>query len=140
MNPGATTCPSASMTRSAAAPLYLPTPTIFPCCTATSAWNAGSPEPSTTRPFLMSRSYAGMRGDPNSRPKLAAEVASQLLHAGTAGAGLGVRVVVRVGVDVVGVDPAVTVSDELDAGDADVVGGEERLIAALQIAVDVVDD
>src|SRR5438270_8610930 len=61
MNPGATTRPSASMTRSAAAPLYLPTPTIFPLCTATSAWNAGSPEPSTTRPLLMSRSYAMMR-------------------------------------------------------------------------------
>src|SRR5712664_2941258 len=38
--------------------LNLPTPTIFPWCTATSAWNDGPPEPSTTRPFLMSRSYA----------------------------------------------------------------------------------
>src|SRR5215469_3672395 len=60
MNPGATTRPCASIVRLAAAPLYLPTPTIFPFCTATSAWNAGSPEPSTTRPFLMSRSYAMM--------------------------------------------------------------------------------
>src|SRR6516225_3328025 len=58
MTPGATTRPSASIVRLAEAPAYLPTPTIFPPCTATSAWNAGSPEPSTTRPFLISRSYA----------------------------------------------------------------------------------
>src|SRR5215469_13659124 len=58
MNPGATTRPSASIVRLADAPAYLPTPTIFPPCTATSARNAGSPEPSTTVPFLMSRSNA----------------------------------------------------------------------------------
>src|SRR5258708_11145377 len=58
MKPGATTRPSASIVRLAAAPAYLPTPTILPPCTATSAANAGSPEPSTTRPFLMSRSNA----------------------------------------------------------------------------------
>src|SRR5262245_9443303 len=58
MKPGATTRPSASIVRSAAAPAYLPTPTILPFCTATSAANAGSPEPSTTRPFVISRSYA----------------------------------------------------------------------------------
>src|SRR5271156_1609917 len=58
MNPGATTRPSASIVRLAAAPAYLPTPTILPSCTATSAANAGSPEPSTTRPFLINRSYA----------------------------------------------------------------------------------
>src|SRR4051795_9796664 len=46
------------MVRSAAAPFDLPTPTILPSLTATSAWNAGSPEPSTTRTFLMSRSNA----------------------------------------------------------------------------------
>src|SRR5215469_4718302 len=61
MNPGATTRPAASIVRLPAAPLCFPTPTIFPPCTATSAWNDGSPEPSTTRPFLMSRSYAMMR-------------------------------------------------------------------------------
>src|SRR5262249_38069022 len=49
--------PSASMTRVADS-LNLPTPTIFPWCTATSAAKEGPPEPSTTRPFLMSRSYA----------------------------------------------------------------------------------
>src|SRR5439155_24630296 len=58
MNPGATTRPAASIVRLAAAPFDLPTPTILPSCTATSAANAGSPEPSTTRPFLISRSYA----------------------------------------------------------------------------------
>src|SRR2546428_3589889 len=57
MNPGATTRPSALMVRVAAS-LNFPTPTIFPWCTATSAWNEGPPDPSTTRPFVMSRSYA----------------------------------------------------------------------------------
>src|SRR6516165_1111667 len=58
MKPGATTRPAASIVRLAAAPAYLPTPTILPSWTATSAAKAGSPEPSTTRPFLMSRSNA----------------------------------------------------------------------------------
>src|SRR5262249_35107070 len=57
MNPGATARPSALMMRVADS-LNLPTPTIFPWCTATSAAKEGPPEPSTTRPFLMSRSYA----------------------------------------------------------------------------------
>src|SRR4030095_10747637 len=57
MNPGATARPSALMMRVADS-LNLPTPTIFPWCTATSAVKEGSPEPSTTRPFVMSRSYA----------------------------------------------------------------------------------
>src|SRR5215813_10950928 len=57
MNPGATARPSASIMRVADS-LNLPTPTIFPWCTATSAVKEGPPEPSTTRPFLMSRSYA----------------------------------------------------------------------------------
>src|SRR4051794_31363625 len=56
MKPGATTRPSASIVRFAV-PSDLPTPTILPWCTATSAWNAGSPEPSTTRPFLIRRSW-----------------------------------------------------------------------------------
>ena len=46
----------------------------------------------------------------------------------------GVRIVIRVGVDVVGVRPAVLVDDELDAGDADVVGREERLPASRSAA------
>src|SRR2546427_12432010 len=58
MNPGATTRPAASMVRLASAPAYLPTPTILPSCTATSAINPSSPVPSTTRPFLIKRSYA----------------------------------------------------------------------------------
>src|ERR1700710_1942240 len=56
MNPGATTRPSALIVRRAEA-LDLPTPTIFPSCTATSAWNKGSPEPSAIRAFLINRSY-----------------------------------------------------------------------------------
>src|SRR5262252_1368623 len=58
MNPGATTRPAASMVRVAAAPAYLPTPTIVPSCTATSARNPSSPVPSPTRPFVIKRSYA----------------------------------------------------------------------------------
>src|SRR5215510_1076614 len=57
MNPGATARPSALMMRVADS-LNLPTPTILPFCTATSAVKEGPPEPSTTQPFLMSRSYA----------------------------------------------------------------------------------
>src|SRR5579885_688952 len=52
------TRPSASIVLRAAAPAYLPTPTILPPDTATSALNAGAPDPSTTRPFLIKRSYA----------------------------------------------------------------------------------
>src|SRR5262252_2541269 len=73
MNPGATTRPCASIVRLAAAPLYLPTPTIFPLWIATSAWNAGSPEPSTTRPFLMSRSYAILFPPPCPAPHMSLE-------------------------------------------------------------------
>src|SRR3984893_13027100 len=58
MKPGPPPPPSASIVRLAAAPAYLPTPTILPFCTAPSAANAGSPEPSTTRPLVISRSYA----------------------------------------------------------------------------------
>jgi hypothetical protein len=47
------------------------------------------------------------------------------LHAGDAGARLGVRVVVRVGVDVVGEGSAPRVDDDLDAGDADAVLSHE---------------
>src|SRR5713101_7625600 len=60
--------------------------------------------------------------------QLAAEIAGERSHAGTAAAGFGIGVVVGVGVDVVGIDRAVGVGDELDAGDADVVGGEEGLV------------
>src|SRR5262252_1888649 len=80
MNPGATTRPSASIVRLAAAPAYLPTPTILPSWTATSAANAGSPEPSTTRPFLMSRSYAMMRSPHCPAPDEPGAVAAGRTH------------------------------------------------------------
>src|ERR1700751_1987530 len=57
MNPGATARPSASLVRSAV-PLNLPISTILPSWTPTSPRKAGIPEPSTTRPFLISRSHA----------------------------------------------------------------------------------
>src|SRR5262247_4093709 len=75
MNPGATARPSALMTRVADS-LNLPTPTIFPLCTATSAVKEGPPEPSTTRPFLMSRSYA------MTLPPLGPEASGPIYHLG----------------------------------------------------------
>src|SRR6266481_10103856 len=57
MNPGATTRPAASIVR-VAGPLNLPISAILPSLTPTSPRNAGIPEPSTMRPFLISRSYA----------------------------------------------------------------------------------
>src|SRR5215472_4748732 len=57
MNPGATTRPSASIVRRAG-PLNLPSSTILPSLIPTSPWKEGIPEPSTMRPFLISRSYA----------------------------------------------------------------------------------
>src|SRR5437763_10863338 len=57
MNPGATARPSASIVW-LTGPLNLPISTILPFLTPTSPRKAGIPEPSTTRPFLISRSYA----------------------------------------------------------------------------------
>src|SRR5437016_14614257 len=57
MNPGATARPSASIVL-LAGPLNLPISAILPFLTPTSPRKAGIPEPSTTRPFLISRSYA----------------------------------------------------------------------------------
>src|SRR6185312_6357098 len=57
MKPGVTARPEASTVR-VAGPLSLPISAILPLRTPTSPRNAGMPEPSTTRPFLISRSYA----------------------------------------------------------------------------------
>src|SRR6266536_2783353 len=51
------TCPPTS-TVWPAAPESLPSSAILPSLTPTSPLNAGIPEPSTIRPFLISRSYA----------------------------------------------------------------------------------
>src|SRR5215510_11556478 len=75
MNPWATARPSALMTRVADS-LNLPTPTISPLCTATSAVKEGPPEPSTTRPFLMSRSYA------MTLPPISPDAAGPIYHLG----------------------------------------------------------
>src|SRR5437660_6382897 len=56
--------------------LNLPTPTVFPWCTATSAVKEGSPEPSTTRPFVMSRSYA------MTLPPLSPDASGPICHLG----------------------------------------------------------
>src|SRR6266567_8541550 len=56
----------------AATPGSLPNSTILPSLTPTSPRKAGSPEPSTMRPFLISRSYAigfpPRCGSPERRP------------------------------------------------------------------------
>src|SRR4051795_9518423 len=57
MNPGATARPAASIVL-LAGPDNLPISTILPSLTPTSPRKAGMPEPSTTRPFLISKSYA----------------------------------------------------------------------------------
>src|SRR5213592_3207114 len=56
MNPGATIRSEASMTFLAPV-VTLPISAIWPLATATSARYRGAPVPSTTVPFLMSRSY-----------------------------------------------------------------------------------
>src|SRR6266850_5747461 len=58
MKPGATTSPSASTVRAAFPEIFLPTDTIFPEATPTSARIAGAPVPSTSRPFLIRTSRA----------------------------------------------------------------------------------
>jgi hypothetical protein len=57
INPGATAWPAASIVF-VAGPDSLPISAILPSLTPTSPRKAGMPEPSTTRPFLISRSYA----------------------------------------------------------------------------------
>src|ERR1700730_11951554 len=57
MKPGATAWPSASIVF-VAVPDSLPISAILPSLTPTSPRNAGIPEPSTTTPFLISKSYA----------------------------------------------------------------------------------
>src|SRR5690242_15753542 len=56
MKPGATTCPLASSSRSPLSPV--PTSTIVPSLTATSAWTPGAPVPSITVPPLITMSAA----------------------------------------------------------------------------------
>ena len=69
-----------------------------------------------------------------------AEIAGKRLHAGTVGAGLGFCVVIRIGVDVVGVDRSLAVGDGLDSGNFDAISCEKPLLLVLQTGVDAVDD
>src|SRR5690242_6790979 len=57
MKPGQTNLPLASMVRDAADPASRPTAAILPSRMATSAYRAGLPAPSMTRPPVISRSY-----------------------------------------------------------------------------------
>src|SRR3954451_11690395 len=72
--------------------------------------------------------------------KLSPEKTGQGSHAGEAGASFGVGVVIRVGVDIVCVDRASHICDELDAGDLDVVLCEKYLVAALKTGINVVNN
>jgi hypothetical protein len=60
MKPGATTSPEASITRAASALARLPTASILPRDTPTSAGNRARPEPSTTVPPRISVSNANV--------------------------------------------------------------------------------
>src|SRR4051812_16465932 len=60
--PGATTLPSASITRPARVLPRRPIPTMRPSRTPTSAVNAGRPDPSTTVPPRIRTSSSGTRG------------------------------------------------------------------------------
>src|SRR3569832_1110843 len=78
-------------------------------------------------------------------PQQRAEMAGDRAHAGgvRAGAailGLGVRIVIRVGVDVVKINTTAFVDDELDAGNADAVRRKEALPALDQRVLEVADD
>src|SRR6185295_15092449 len=73
----------------------------------------------------------GLCAIPDAR-QFRAEETSQRGHCRAAGARLRLGVVVGVGIDVVSVHRAGGVADELDAGDLDAVGSEERLAASLQ--------
>src|SRR5512141_1202391 len=63
------------------------------------------------------------------RVELLAEVCRDRAHAVDAGLALGIGVVIGIGVDVVRMDFAAAVGDELDPGDADVVVGKKPPVA-----------
>src|SRR6266699_2640421 len=72
--------------------------------------------------------------------EFAPEETGERSHRRAAGPGFGLRVVVGVGVDVVGIDDAVSVADELDPGHLDVVCREEGFVALFEARIDVGDD
>src|SRR3954469_2204144 len=68
------------------------------------------------------------------------EKAGESGHTGVAGAGFGIGIVVGVGIDIVCVNRASRVGNELDTGDLDAVLSNKRLIAMLQTGINVVND
>src|SRR5438552_660517 len=56
------------------------------------------------------------------------QICSDRAHAEDPGGGLGITVVIRVGIDVVSVDGAGTIGDELYPGNANAVVGDEALV------------
>src|SRR5215218_8281092 len=67
-------------------------------------------------------------------------MAGDRLHPGDAGAGFGLRIVVRVGVDVVGPGAAAAIRYDLDTGDADAILRKEALIGRDQRVLIAFDD
>src|SRR3954452_13900906 len=68
------------------------------------------------------------------------EKAGESGHAGVAGAGFGIGVIVGVGIDIVCVDSAGCIGDELDTGDLNAVLTKKCLVAVLQIDINVVNN
>src|SRR5499426_306120 len=115
MKPGATTCPSASMTSRARSRIR-PIVVMRPCRTPTSARYPGSPEPSMTVPFLITRSYdmlSSLDLDERSKARL--------------GLALSLGAVGDLDGLLLGVEAQSLLRLDIAAGDAD----EERIVAVL---------
>src|SRR5262249_54432297 len=91
-----------------------------PCASITTLWTVQSV--SNARAITMASGSTGM-----ARLQQAGQMARDGTHAVFPRLRLGLGVVVRVGVDVVGVGVAPVVGHELDAGDADLLGAQEAL-------------
>src|SRR5690349_2096304 len=99
---------------------------------------------SRRRAFGMPEAYRKSLRGPDLRAaesvELAPEIRRDRLHAELARLGLRRGVVVGVGVHVVRVRLALRVGDELDAGDADAVVGDEAAILLDERALEALDD
>src|SRR5262249_29890595 len=117
MKPGATTWPSASMTSRARSRMR-PIAAMRPCRTPTSARYRGSPDPSMTAPFLITRSYgiAALLGTSGQRHGESDERLALALGP--------VRDLHRL---LVGIEPQRLLGLDVAAGDAN----EERVVAVL---------
>src|ERR1700681_3657499 len=130
MNPGATTWPEASSSRSPRRPF--PTPTMRPSATATSAARAGAPEPSISEPprITMSPSTAASSHRPHRRHRSTGPPASSQTGRGRAQGGAvprsGARETEHLGDAVITPGGVAAVDHQRVAGDERGVGGQEE--------------